>query len=447
MRLPARSSVPGIEWPPIPDPDTAMLTALVGQLAVTEWWSADELARHQRRQLAVVVRHAAATAPFYAERLRDAAGDWTRVPIATRDDLVAAGDALASRACPPHHGRVDTVTSSRTTGEPVRVQTTGLLATLWAAITLRDHAWHRRDLDAKLAAIRYTGDQAGAPDGVHAAGWGPATAAFAPAAPLAVLSVAATTDEHVAWLVREAPAYLLVYPTALEAILRRLIATGTRLPSVREVRTISEALAPDTRALCREVLGVPLVDTYSAQEVGYIALQCPDHAHYHVQAERLLVEILDDAGRPCPPGAIGRVVVTDLHNFATPIIRYDLGDYAEVGGACPCGRGLPVLTRILGRRRGMLSYPDGRTVWPVFTAACRRAARYREIQLVQDSPTTLRLRVVPDGELDAAARAALADALRDCLGHPFSVEIDVVPALGRTPAGKLEEFVSMVAGR
>jgi phenylacetate-CoA ligase len=442
MRLPARSSVPGVEWPPIPDPDTAVLTALVAGLAVTEWWSTDELARHQRRQLAVVMRHAATTTPFYADRLREAGDDWTRVPIATRDDLVAAGDALQSRACPPHHGRVDTVLTSRTSGEPVRVSTTGMLATFWAAITLRDHAWHQRDLDAKLAAIRYTGDQAAAPDGIHAVGWGMATAPFAPAAPLAVLSVAATTDEHVAWLLREAPDYLLVYPTVLEAILRRLAATGARLPSLREVRTISEALSPDTRALCREVLGVPLVDTYSAQEVGYIALQCPAHAHYHVQAERLIVEILDDADRPCAPGAIGRVVVTDLHNFATPIIRYDLGDYAEVGGACPCGRGLPVLTRILGRRRGMLTYPDGRTAWPVFTAACRRAARYREIQLVQDSVTALRLRVVPDGPLDAAERAALADALRACLDHPFAVEIEVVTSLGRTAAGKLEEFVS-----
>jgi len=60
-------------------------------------------------------------------------------------------------------------------------------------------------------------------------------------------------------------------------------------------------------------------------------------------------------------GQVGRVVVTDLHNFATPLIRYDLGDYAEMADTCPCGRGLPALKRIMGRRRNMVRLPDGRS--------------------------------------------------------------------------------------
>src|SRR5262249_55050162 len=162
---------------------------------------------------------------------------------------------------------------------------------------------------------------------------------------------------------------------------------------------------------------------------------------YHVQAERVIVELLDDAGAPAQIGAIGRVVVTDLHNFATPLLRYDLGDYAEVVAPCPCGRGLPSLGRIWGRRRNLLTLPGGTTVWPVFTMACRRAARYREIQLVQESVDTLRARVVPDGPLD---RAALVRALQALWGHPFQVEIEEVEQLARSPAGKLEEFVSTI---
>ena len=190
------------------------------------------------------------------------------------------------------------------------------------------------------------------------------------------------------------------------------------------------------------MLDVPIVDAYSAQEVGYIALQCPEHEHYHVQAERLIVEVLRDDDTPCAVGETGRVVVTDLHNFATPILRYELGDYAEVGRACPCGRGLPVLNRILGRRRNMLVYPDGRTTWPLFAVACREAARYRDLQVVQTRTDLLRVRVLPDGELD---RDALIAALRTSLGYPFEVEIELVTEIERTPAGKLEEFVSRVS--
>lgn len=60
---------------------------------------------------------------------------------------------------------------------------------------------------------------------------------------------------------------------------------------------------------------------YSANEVGYIALQCPRTEVYHVLSEGALVEVLDEHGQACAPGAIGRVVVTPLHNFAMPLFR------------------------------------------------------------------------------------------------------------------------------
>jgi phenylacetate-CoA ligase len=443
MTVRLRSTVPGIEWPSLPDPRTAMLLALQWQLDDSEWWTPDELAAAQAAQRAAVLAHAATTVPFY-DGLDP--HDWSRVPILTRDALIAAGPRMLSRAYPATHGAAEEIMTSRSTGEPVRVRRTAVTSVFWDALTLRDHFWHLRDLGAHHAAIRYTGDDARPPDGLRTRGWGPATAAFAPDAPMSVLSVQSTTDEQIAWLAREAPRYLLMYPSVLDGILRRLEATGARLPSIEEVRTISEVLAPETRARCRDVLGAPIIDTYSAEEVGQIALQCPQHERYHVMAERLFVEILDDAGAPCPPGAIGRVVITDLHNFATPLLRYEIGDYAEVGAPCPCGRGLPVLARIVGRRRNLLTYPDGRTVWPVFTVAVRRAARFRECQLVQPRVGGLCLRIVadPTAPLDASARAALTDVLRSALGHPFDVEIEAVDALSRSPAGKLEEFVSLV---
>jgi phenylacetate-coenzyme A ligase PaaK-like adenylate-forming protein len=434
------SSVPGIAWPALPAPPTAMLLAVHWQLERSQWWSADELAARQAVQRRGLLAHAAATVPHYAGLDPD---DWASVPILSRDALIAAGPALLSKGYPASHGPAEEIATSRTTGAPVRVRSSGVVQTLWRALTLREHLWHRRDLGAHLAVIRYTGDEARPPGGLRARGWGAATADLAPDAPLSVLSVASTTDEQVAWLLREDPAYLLVYPSVLDAIVRALAARGARLPSLREVRTISEVLTDETRALAGEVLGVPVTDTYSAQEVGYIALACPDHPGYHVQAERLIVEVLDDAGRPCAAGETGRVVLTDVHNFATPILRYDIGDFAEVGAPCPCGRGLPRLTRIVGRRRNMLTYPDGRTAWPVFTVACRAAARYREVQLVQPRVDALVLRVVADQPLDGADRAALVAALHACLGHPFDVTIEEVAEL-RGPTGKLDELVSLV---
>jgi phenylacetate-CoA ligase len=88
---------------------------------------------------------------------------------------------------------------------------------------------------------------------------------------------------------------------------------------------------------------------YSSDEAGYIALQCPEGEHYHVQSESLLLEVLDAAGSACMPGQVGRVIVTTLNNFAMPLVRYDTGGDAEVGPPCACGRGLPVLRSLVER--------------------------------------------------------------------------------------------------
>lgn len=431
------ASIHGIVWPRVPSPTPAASLAIASELERTEWMSPDELARLQREQLAVMLAHAVSTVPHYAGLdPRDAAS----VPVMSRAQITAAGEALLSRAYPSTHGPAPETQTSRTSGAPVRVRGTGVVAAIHGAIAMRDHRWHRRDLTAHLAAIRYLPNKAPPPDGAETRGWSPVTALVAPDARMSALSIASTTEEQLAWVVRTNPTYLLIYPSAFHALLVRIAKTGARLPALKQVRTISEVLSPGTRGLCTEVLDVPIVDTYSAQEVGNIALQCPEHEHYHVQSERLIVEILRDDDTPCSVGETGRVVITDLHNFATPILRYDIGDYAEVGAPCPCGRGLPVLERVVGRRRNMLVYPDGRTTWPLFTVACREAARYRDLQLVQLSREALRVRVVPDGPLD---REALVAALHRTLGRAFSVEVEEVDEIGRTPAGKLEEFVSL----
>jgi len=226
----------------------------------------------------------------------------------------------------------------------------------------------------------------------------------------------------VRWLQAQRPSYLLTLPSKAQALAETGLADGVALPSLRGVRTYGEALGPEVRAMGREAWAVPVIDMYSAQEAGYIALQCPEHNHYHLQSEHLLVEALDEAGRACAPGETGRVVLSTLHNFATPLSRYEIMDYVEMGEPCPCGRGLPVIRRVLGRQRNLARTPDGRRFWPSFPAeAWMAVAPIRQIQLVQKSLQRIELRYVMPRKLDATEQEALARALRDALGHPYGL--------------------------
>ena len=167
-------------------------------------------------------------------------------------------------------------------------------------------------------------------------------------------------------------------------------------------------------------LEIPVVDLYSAREVNVVALQCPDNPHYHVQSEAIFVEVLDDNRQPCAPGQIGRVVVTPLHNFATPLIRYEIGDFAEFGELCSCGRGLPVLKRIMGRARNMVTLPSGEKIWASISGGkLVEVAPIQQIQLVQRKLDEIDVNLVVPNTLNAGKECQLRAALIDMLGYPF----------------------------
>jgi phenylacetate-CoA ligase len=451
-----RTQIAEVVWPAIAAGDGARILALHFQLAQSEWWPVEHLRAQQMRQLGALVRHALDTVPYYRGVLPrgivDAAGRldparWEDVPILTRAAVQQAGSQLVSGFLPRDHGGVTTVKSSGSTGRPVVVSRTGVEALFWHAFTLRDHLWHRRDLSAKLAAIRSPlGDKPMPSGGLPLDGWGASTDLVYRTGPGAALSIMTDIPAQAEWLLREDPDYLLSYPTNVQALAEHFERHGLALPRLREVRTVSEMVTPEIRAACRRAWNVPVTDAYSTMETGHIALQCPEHEHYHVQAEGVLVEILDARGRPCAPGEVGRVVLTPLHNFATVLLRYEVGDFAEAGAACPCGRGLPVIARIMGRVRNLVVLPDGCRRWPKpRQSRLREIAPLGQMQVVQRSLERIELVYTAGRELLEPEKEALAAALAESLEHRFAVSFTRVPAIARGAGGKFEDFVCEVA--
>ena len=449
-----RAHVAGNVWPVVPSQPGALLLSLLYQLERTQWWSADQLIEHQLSQLSQLLKHAHHTVPFYRGRL-DAAGirpadgltldKWRTLPLLTRRDVQSAGDALVSSAVPAQFGGVTQTQTSGSTGEPVKLRRTALDRLLWEAITLREHDWHGRDISGKLASIRvFSKGGAKPPHGNLLDNWGAPTGHVYVTGPMALLSIATDVVTQARWLMQHEPDYLLTYPTNLAALISHFSARGNSLRRLRAVRTVGETVTPELRAACRGSWGVPLVDIYSSQELGYIALQCPVSEQYHVMAESVLVEILGADGKPCRPGEIGRLVVTSLHNFATPLIRYELRDYAEAGAPCPCGRGLPTLARILGRSRNMLTLPTGEQRWPlVGFHEYREIAPVRQYQLIQQTLEDIEVRFTVDRPLTGAEEARLTQVIQAALGYPFRLNFVYFPGeIPRGAGGKFEEFVS-----
>ncbi|MFQ5960849.1 MAG: phenylacetate--CoA ligase family protein [Candidatus Methylomirabilales bacterium] len=456
--LTVQTAIEGIGWPALPEQRGAAVLATLFQLEQSQWWSAEEILRRQFQQLTLLVAHARRTVPFYRQRLQRVGAEpneqvtrekWAEIPVLRRTEVQAAGDALFSRLPPRSHGSISGIYTSGSTGKPIRALRTQLWSLFWSAFTIRDHLWHRRDLSGKLAVIRESGKgKAPYPDGTTTPSWGRSSSRVFATGQTVSLNITCTIEQQAEWLERQDPDYLLTHPSIAYRLADYCLGNSVRLSRLRQVETISEILQPATRDACREAWGVPVVDLYSSREAGYIALQCPDHEHYHVQSEGILVEILNEQGRPCVPGEWGRVVVTPLHNFAMPLIRYDIGDHAELGEPCSCGRGLPVLRRILGREQNMLVLPSGEERWPLLSSENIRAllaiAPIRQYQLVQKSVETIELRLATARPVNADEESTLRQWVRDKFGHPFHVPITYHDEIPRGPAGKYDDFISEV---
>ncbi len=454
-------SLPFLTWPSVPSIGNHGLKSLLLQLDEIQWWSADELSAHQFTQLQLLVDYAQRAVQFYRERfaaaglppgMRLSPESWRQFPLLTRHDVPLAGSQLHSPEMPESHGRAVPKFTGGSTAKPVMTLSTAVTDLYWRTLTIRDHLWQQRNFAQNLGVIRYTtGGAAAPPDGEHMANWGQATAGLVATGPCEVLSVASTIDQQAHWLLKRDPAYLLTYPSLVFALATHFQTSNLRLPNLREVRTFGEVLEPKVRDACRDAFNVNVVNNYSSQEVGYIALQCPKHEHFHVQSESLIVEVLDDTGGPCQPGQIGKVVITTLHNFAMPLLRYDIGDYAEVGERCPCGRGLPVLRRILGRKRNMFILPSGEQRWPAFeldpTAAFTRSLPVSQFQVIQRSLREIEVMLVSYRPLTFEEEFGLRSHVSEWLGYPFDVTFTYVDSIPRSPSGKFEDFRCDVAPR
>ena len=443
----------GIDWPAIPGRAAATILALQYQLEDSQWWPAETLQAAQLRQLELVLGHALRSVPFYRERLAFLNGakrgtltpeTVARIPILRRADIQDAGDSLTSRNIPANNGKVQDIRTSGSTGRPITVKGTNVTAMFVATMLLRYHVWHGRRFSGTVCCIRnLTGNLVEAAKSGKAIPWAPGFHSGR----MFPFNITSPIREQLEWLVERDPDYLLTFPSNLAALLRHSEEIGIKPKRLTQVATMSETLDPAVRETCRRVWDASISDAYSSEEVGMIAIQCPENDHYHVQAENLFVEILDEDGMPCRPGEIGRMVLSDLHNLATPLIRYEIGDYAEVGEACSCGRGLPVLNRIAGRVRNMLTLPSGDKFWPSFPEdKMMPIAPIRQFQVIQHDLERVEAKLVPGRDLSDDEVANLRTFLAGCLRHDFKLDLVFVDEIPRLPGGKYEDFISRVAG-
>jgi len=251
---------------------------------------------------------------------------------------------------------------------------------------------------------------------------------------------------YVGYVRRRQPALLDGYAEAFNVIATLLASRPVEGLRAGAIISSAQTLPPETRELVERQFGCRVFDKYGAREFSGIAHECDAHAGYHVNAESYIVEVVRD-GRPAADGEIGEVLVTDLNNRCVPLIRYRLGDLAvATSRRCPCGRGLPLLERVIGRVQGVVLGTNGRYVPATFFAHFFKEYEYAVLryQVVQESRDRADLRIVRKSRFTHTTEAEIRRALAEVLGADMTIRFEFVDTLPLGRTGKAQTVISTI---
>lgn len=243
------------------------------------------------------------------------------------------------------------------------------------------------------------------------------------------------------------PTMLFGYPSALSRIAFRARELGRNMGDlgIRVAFCTSEVLRPEWRAAIGEVFNCHVANEYGARDAGFIARECP-HGNLHITAEEVIVEVVDEAGRPLPHGVEGDLLVTNLAGPEFPFIRYRTGDRGVLADKqCPCGRGLPIIERISGRANDGLIALDGSWVHgSAINHALREIPALEAYQVIQETQHLVRILLATKQPVSAAEADKLARHTRTLLGTALTVEIERVGEIQPASNGKFRHIICRI---
>lgn len=395
------------------------------------------------RQLAAVQQqlwHAWNTVPYYRAAWTKAGvhpsdvrtlADLAAFPILTKADIRRHHRDLLSSAYDIRRCRVKTTSGS--TGVPLTIYCDDAAMHWKAACTIRSDQWSGYRLGQRVAKVW------GNPEYRHFGLKGRLRNYFFDRA--IYLDTLQLTNERIAAFARairrHRPGLIFGHAHSLYLLASTLQKSGWLDIRPNGIIATAMILHDWQRAVIEEVFGGPVTNRYGCEEVSLIACECEYHHGLHINADSLYTEVTRD----------GHLLLTDFVNRAMPLIRYQVGDVVVPSSRrCPCGRGLPLLERIEGRDADYVVTPAGHLISGISLTEnfANLIPGTAQVQIVQESITQLRIRLVADDGFNETSRAKVAELVHRTFGTGVHHEVELVDAIPQEASGKYRFCISKV---
>ncbi len=228
-------------------------------------------------------------------------------------------------------------------------------------------------------------------------------------------------------LERDSIGYLIAPPRLVEMMFQHMDAVVLKRAGMAMWIPLMEPVDPTLREAFAS-LNIPVRANYSSEEVGMIGSECEKFpGNYHVATSNVIIEVSKDDHINLGDKQLGRLLVTHLHSYATPFIRYDVGDVASHTDRCSCGYDGPTLSDVYGRSKGLLKHADGRlSTFYIPYHRLRDVTKFDEYRIRQIDVKTIAVEIGGRQSLTADEIAAFIDLIKRRAGDDFEVRVKAV---------------------
>ena len=414
--------------------------AYLEEFEKTQFLGSDEIRNLQFSRLQALLKHAYNNSSFYKKRfdrngltLADirSLDDICQIPQLTKSEIQEHAEEMISRTV-QRHGLIRDMTGG-STGSPLVFYYDRRRQESRNAATLRHNRWAGWDVGNKVAllwgASRDISAQNGLKNRVR-------NLILNRQLMLDAGSLdEATMNDFAAKLTAYRPKIIQGYANVLALFARFVRDENLSGIFPRAIVSSAEVLTEENRRLIEGVFGCPVYNRYGSREFAVIASECERHEGMHVNAENLLVETLADRTNP----DLKQILITDLQNYAMPMIRYQIGDCGTLKrDACGCGRGLPLMEIGGGRVTDFLTAIDGKKVSGVVIATyvITNVPGIRQVQIVQETVGRVTLRVAKGPDWSARTLDELQRKIVTFLGQDMDIQTEFMESLPAEPSGK-----------
>ena len=414
------------------------------RLERTQWLAPERLMELQLTRLRDHLAFADQHVPYYRRLFAEhdvvpariqTLQDFQRVPSLTRDLLRSQFDGLAADVC--MKGRLRRATGG-SSGSPVFVLIDAERMGVGEGMRLRSHRWFGLEPGAREVVLWGSPIEITKQDRIRSIRDRILNTVLLSAFDMSEAALARYAD----FIARRQPEKMYGYASAFYLLARYLQTTRWQPPrTLKAIFTTAEPLFDFQRKVVEDAFECRVATEYGSRDAGLTANECPEGS-LHIPAEGILVEI-EGAG---PDGA-GEIVVTNLYSPSMPIIRYRTGDLGRLDSTpCPCGRTLPRIKAVEGRRTDFLVAADGRVLHALaIIYVLRDTPGLREFRVVQETVDHITIQVLPESPLSPVTIKTLIDRVRQLLGQNVEVAVEPVSAMPVTPSGKFRYVTSRVA--